>query len=686
MDLLFEIGTEEMPSQAVYSGIEQLKAGAAALFKENRLQLGEIKTFGTCRRLVLTIENLAENQDEVIKEIKGPAKKIAFDETGQAQPAAVGFAKSQQVKVEDLIVKDAGGEYLFAVKKLAGEKTTKILTSLLPELILSIQFPKMMRWGRGEVRFIRPIRWLTAFFGDRLIQFSLDGLSSGNFTFGNRYLSNNKIVIKSISSYFEQLAAAKVVVDQDCRRKLIVAEIKKAVAERSGGEADIEPIVLSEVVNLVENPHATIGTFAEEFLTIPKSVIKTAMESHQRYFPIEKGERLIPAFVVVQNGDPKFSGHIAKGHERVLRARLADAAFFFMEDTRRPLAEKIPDLKGVVYQKKLGSIYDKIERLIALCDWASKYLKIPPKEADHLQRAAYLCKADLVTGMVGEFPELQGTIGKEYALVDQEPAQVAEAIGEHYRPLYTGDALPQTVGGSLLALADKIDSVVGYFSIGLVPSGSKDPYALRRQAQGAIEILAESAPSLDIFKFIEESKRIYRSSSLSAADKNMDELETFWHVRLAKHFAGLGFSPNVIDAVISAGFTKYNDIIWRLRVLAEHSGDQNLEDAVLAFTRCINLAHRELGTRVETDLFVTDAERSLWERIGIAEELSLKALQDGDFDELLGVLADSRAAIDSFFDTVMVMAKDVILKENRLRLLNICVRLAFRLADLSKLS
>lgn len=686
MDLLFEIGTEEMPSQAVYSGIEQLKAGAAALFTENRLQLGEIKTFGTCRRLVLTIKNLAENQDEVIKEIKGPAKKIAFDETGQAEAAAVGFAKSQQVKVEDLIVKDIGGEYLFAVKKLAGEKTAKILTSLLPELILSIQFPKMMRWGCGEVRFIRPIRWLTAFFGDRLIQFSLDGLSSGNFTFGNRCLSNNKIVIKSISSYFEQLAAAKVVVDQDRRRKLIVAEIKKAVAEHSGGEADIAPIVLSEVVNLVENPHATIGTFAEEFLTIPKSVIKTAMESHQRYFPIEKGERLMPAFVVVQNGDPKFSDHIAKGHERVLRARLADAAFFFMEDTRRPLAEKIPDLKGVVYQKKLGSIYDKIERLIALCDWASKYLKIPPKEADHLQRAAYLCKADLVTGMVGEFPELQGTIGKEYALVDQEPSQVAEAIGEHYRPLYTGGALPQTVVGSLLALADKIDSVVGYFSIGLVPSGSKDPYALRRQAQGAIEILAESAPSLDIFKFIEESKRIYRLSGLSAADKNMDELEIFWHVRLAKHFVGLGFLPNVIEAVISAGFTKYNDILWRLRVLTEHTGDQRLEDAVLAFTRCINLAHRELGTRVEADLFVTDAERSLWERIGIAEELSLKALQDGDFDELLGVLANSRAAIDSFFDAVMVMADDVILKENRLRLLNICVRLAFRLADLSKLS
>jgi len=685
VDLFLEIGTEEMPSQAVYSAIEQLKANGAALFKDNRLALGAVEAFGTCRRLVLTVKDLAEKQDEAVEEIKGPAKKIAFNEAGDPQPAAVGFAKSQQLKVEDLIVKDVGGEYLFAVKKLPGRKAAAILPALLPELITSIHFPKTMRWGGGEVQFIRPIRWLTAFFGGRLVEFALDGLKSGNFTFGNRYLANNKIVIKNIENYFKDLEEAKVVVDQNRRRELIIAEIKRA-AKFSGGEADIEPKVLSEVVNLVENPHAVIGTFADEFLTIPTPVIKTAMESHQRYFPVEKGERLMPAFIVVQNGDAKFSNHIAKGHERVLRARLADAAFFFMEDTRRPLAEKTEALKEVVYQKKLGSIFDKAKRLVCLCSWAAKQLNLSAQEGECLQRAAYLCKADLVTGMVGEFPDLQGIIGKEYALVDGEPSQVAEAIGEHYLPRYAGDALPGTLAGSLLALADKIDSVVGYFSIGLIPSGSRDPYALRRQAQGAIEIIAQSPGGLDIFQFIEESKRLYKLANQPDAAKNMNELENFWRTRLVKHLIGLGFLPEPIEAVLGAGYTRYNDIIERLRILTDNRENKQLEDAILAFTRCINLSNEDLGTEVIPDLFVTDSERSLWEWAGIAEELSLKALKAGELDKLLKVLADSRSVIDNFFDSVMVMADDVKLKENRLRLLNIYLRLAFRLADLSKLS
>ncbi len=685
MDLLLEIGTEEMPSQAVYSGIEQLKTNAVVFFEDNRLSVGEIETFGTCRRLVLTVKNLAEKQEEAVKEIKGPAKKIAFDEAGRPQAAALGFARSQQVKVEELIIKDGGGEYLFAVKKMAGIETVEILPKLLPELILSIQFPKTMRWGTGDIKFIRPIRWLTAFFGSRAIDFTLDGLESGNFTFGNRYLPQTKLVINNIEAYFKQMEAAKVIVDQGRRRALVVAEVKRA-AERRGGEADIEPKVLSEVVNLVESPQALTGTFAEEFLTIPEPVIKTAMESHQRYFPIEKGAGLMPAFIVVQNGDPDFAEHIVKGHERVLRARLADAAFFFKEDTRRPLAEKTELLKAVVYQKKLGSIFDKIKRLDRLCIWAGKQLKISSQESEYLRRAAYLCKSDLVTGMVGEFPELQGIIGKEYALVDGEPMQVAAAIAEHYLPRYSGDVLPQTLVGSLLALADKIDSVVGYFCIGLVPSGSRDPYALRRQAQGAIEIIAQTAADIDIFEFIGESKRIYQLSGLPCADNNMAELEKFWRTRLTKYLVSQGFLPEVVDAVMGAGFTGYSSIIARLRVLTQHRQEQGLTDAVLAFTRCINLADEGLGIEVDTVLFTTDAERSLWERIVKADELSLKAVQAGDFDELLEILAASKAEIDNFFETVMVMADDVKLKENRLRLLNICVRLAFRLADLSKLS
>lgn len=685
MDFLLEIGTEEMPARAVDLGIDELKSNAEVLFKDSRLSFSEIKTFGTPRRLVLYVKELAARQEDVLKEVKGPAKRAAFDDAGKPTAAAAGFAKSQQVKVDSLEVRDIGGEYVFAVKRLAGQSTDKVLAALLPELIYSLQFPKSMRWGKGELRFIRPIRWLLSVYGDKQVRFAIEGLKSSNRTFGHRFLAPNHFEVKEVKDYFHLLEQNKVIVDQDRRRRTITAQIEKAAAA-AGGRADMDLSVLGEVVNLVEYPHALAGSFDDEFLTIPKAVVKTAMESHQRYFPVEKDGKLLPVFIVVQNGPNRFSAHITRGHERVLRARLADAAFFFMEDTRRPLSEKAEQLKGVVYQKKLGSIYDKGQRVSRLCQWAAAEVKLSLIDTKSLLRAAYLCKADLVTGMVGEFPELQGIIGKEYAKVDREPDTVAAAIAEHYLPRYAGDELPETTVGALLSVADKVDSVVGCFSIGLIPSGSQDPYALRRQAQGTVAILAKANLGLGISELVKESLEIYKAAGIEADAKNLKELDDFWRVRLTKHFLNEGFSADQIEAVLAAGYTKLDEIGIRLQALKRNSSTSALEDAKIAFTRCINLAQPDLGMDVKESLLKIDEELALWKGAVKINKQSERLARTGDFDELVKTLAALRGPIDRFFDAVLVMDPDINLRGNRLRLLNICVHLAFLLADLSKLS
>lgn len=682
---MLEIGTEEMPAKAVDLGIDELKNNAAILLKDNRITFSDAETYGTPRRLALIVKDLAERQEDAVREVKGPAKKAAFDDAGRPTPAAIGFAGSQQVEVKNLEVRDIGGEYVFAVKNLPGQPVNKIMPALLPELIYSLQFPKSMRWGEGEMRFVRPIRWLVAILDGEPVDFEVDGLKSGRRSYGHRFLSPGQIEIKKIDDYFGLLEKAKVMVDQVRRRETIISQVEKA-SENAGGKADMDLNVLDEVVNLVEYPHTSAGTFAHEFLTIPKAVVKMAMESHQRYFPVEKDGRLLPAFIVVQNGSADFSAHVTKGHERVLRARLADAAFFFMEDTRRPLADKVDQLKGVIYQKKLGSVFDKIERVGELCRWAADRLQFTSADKEYLLRAAYLCKADLVTGMVGEFPELQGIIGKEYALVDREPGEVAEAIAEHYLPRFAGDELPETIIGALLAVADKIDSVAGCFSVGLIPTGSQDPYALRRQAQGTVAILAKFKLDLAVTDFLNKSLEIYEAAGIKAEAKNRAELENFWQVRLIKHFASQNYGADQIEAVLSAGYRQLEDIGVRLRSLAKYKDEPDMEIAKIAYTRCINLSQTALGMKVDEALLNTDEEKLLWRELSNSIRQAERAVAAGKFDDLPAILAELRSPIDLFFDAVLVMDPDEKLRENRLRLLNNCVRLAFLLADFSKLS
>ncbi len=683
MDFILEIGTEEMPSMSLYDGIVELKKNAEILLNKNRINysLG-LETYGTPRRLVLEITGLDEKQQDFEDSVKGPPKKVAIDDDGNLSKASTGFAKSQGVEVSDLFEKD---NYIYALKKLIGKPTKEVLGDISVEIINSLQFPKTMRWGSGSYEFIRPIRWIMAIFGDQLIDVSIGDVKSEKVTFGHRFLSPGKKEVSSVSDYHKLMDESFVVVDAAERKKIIIAEIDKSTSSVKG-KAIINDKVLLEVVNLVESPSALLGSFSKEYLRIPREVVETAMQSHQRYFPVEKDGQLLPHFVVIQNGAKSYAKEITKGHERVLSARLADAAFFFDEDIKTPLAEKADKLQGIVYQQDLGTVLEKIERVKELCHWFAGELDLSKDEKRDLIRAATLSKADLVTGMVREFPELQGSIGSEYALVDGENKQVAKAIADHYLPRFAGDELPDDIVSAILAIADKAITITGCFSVGLLPSGSQDPYALRRQAQGIVAIMAASRLNLSITDLMERSLDIYQLAGIDISGDDREKLVEFWTVRMSKYYAAQGYATAEVGAVLAAGFMKLEKIRERLDTLKENRSLDRFERVKTAFIRCINLSQPELGDEVDKDLFQNETESELWDEFIQNKERVTAAAKSGDFDKYLSLIDSMSEIINTFFDTVLVMDKDVAIKENRLKILNNYSMLAFLLADFSKLS
>ncbi|MBI4744022.1 MAG: glycine--tRNA ligase subunit beta, partial [Actinobacteria bacterium] len=490
LDFLLEIGTEEIPASMVDLGMDQLKNLAKDLIKENRLTFTGLKTMGTPRRLVLLIENLSERQEESIEEIKGPAAKSAFDEKSNPTQAASGFARSQKADVSDLIVRDTPqGSYVFVIKRHKGETTQEVLPEILKRLVLSLSFPKTMRWGDSELRFVRPIHWLAALCGEEIIKFSLDGIESSNLSWGHRFLAESPVKIKSSKDYFKTIRDAKVIVDYEERRNLILDQINQ-IAKENNAKVVLNEKTFNEVVNLVEYPHSVCGSFSDEFLSLPREVLVTAMESHQRYFPVEDNEGNLKAnFIVVHNGDENCRSIITSGHERVLRARLSDARFFYQEDQKEPFAGKTEKLKNVVFQERLGSIFDKVKRVEKIAGLIADNIGLDETEKKNVLKAAFLCKTDLITNMVIEFPVLQGVMGREYAKLSGEKEEVAKAIYEHYLPKSASDDLPESRIGRVVSIADKIDTIAGCFCIGFIPSGSEDPYSLRRQMYGIVEII-----------------------------------------------------------------------------------------------------------------------------------------------------------------------------------------------------
>jgi glycyl-tRNA synthetase beta chain len=696
-NLLLEIGTEEVPAHVMPGILKELQEKAEKSLQELRLGYASIRTLGTPRRSALIIQGLDEKQADVTSENRGPSLKIAFDADGNPSKAAQGFARGQHVASQDLVQKDG---YVYAVVHEEGKAATEILQSLLPELICGLSFPNNMRWADLDFKFIRPIRWLVALFGTEVIPFEVAEVKSGRISRGHRFLSQGDFEIAAADSYEKACEEQFVIVDQKRRKQMIRQQIEE-VAREHGGRAEITEDLLEEVVYLVEYPTALCGSFDDKYLKLPPEAVITPMRDHQRYFPVKDAAgKLMPLFITVRNGGKEHLATVQHGNERVLRARLADAQFFFDEDRKLSLEGHIDKLKTVVFQEGLGTLYDKSFRLEALAGRIADALQVSAAEKTQAMRAAKLAKADLVTGMVTEFTELQGVMGREYALLDGEDAEVAQAIDEHYMPRFAGDAMPKTKAGLIVSLADKIDNLVATFSRDLIPTGSQDPFALRRQALGmvnqliaaqchlslaamteaAMELLSKKAEASLLQKFI---SKVQGALDKKARAKMQADVADFIRLRMKNVLADAGIRYDIVDAVIDDVDDIYATSLRAKAVAKALESDKT--KAIQAFVRAGNIAKKAKSTAIAPELFTMDEETALYQAYTSAESAVESLIRGEDYTGAIDALEDLVAPIDKFFDGVMVMDKDEKVRNNRLALLKSVDELIKRVADFSKI-
>ena len=675
-DLLFEIGTEEIPAHVMPHLLEDLAQLAETMLKEHRLAYEKVRTLGTPRRAALIVTGLAERQEDINTETRGPSVAIAFDADGNPTKAGAGFARGQGVDPSALIQRDG---YVYASVHESGAATAELLTSLLPDLVRAIPLPNSMRWGDLDFRFIRPIRWFVALYGTEIVPFTLAGVTSGNHSRGHRTLAPADFVITSAADYEAACEKAYIIVDPERRRAMICEQITET-AKACGGTAEITPDLLEEVLYLVEYPTALSGSFEEKYLALPAEAVITPMRDHQRYFPVKAADgSLLPAFITVRNGGKAHLDVVAHGNERVLRARLADAQFFFDEDRRKSLAEHREKLKTVVFQRGLGSMYEKTERLMALTTAIVEEMAAGDTDDAALadaRRAAELSKADLVTGMVTEFTELQGIMGREYALLDGESPAVARAIDEQYMPRFAGDELPQTPLGVALSAADKIDNIVGTFSQGRIPTGSQDPFGLRRQALGLVLMLIEQESTMLLSDLVDEACDLYDLEEFR--DKMQVYVADFIRLRLKNVLSERGVRYDVQEAVLG-DVDLVADVPVRAAYVERLLASEGGEALVQSFVRVGNIARSVTGGTVDPALFKAEEEGALLS----AYQAAAAARAEGE-DTLPAEQALGRA-IDTFFDAVMVMDKDARVKENRLSLLKMIDDDLLETADYSKI-
>lgn len=667
-DLLFEIGAEEIPAGFMPNILGQLKQLAETKLNDAHLSFESIATYGTPRRLALIVKGLADTSAEISERHKGPSASIAYDADGNATKAAIGFARGKGLDVADLVVEDG---YIYAETKTAGVPAKDIVTEMLPQLITGLNFPKSMHWGNLDAKFVRPVRWLVALLDEDVIPVEFATVQSGNVTRGHRFLGADEINIKNAASYVDTLKENFVMVDQDARRKLISKQLHDIAASKNASIVWDDDL-LEEINYLVEWPSALCGGFEESYLALPDAAIITPMKDHQRYFPLVDQEgKLLPMFLTVRNGSDHSIEVVQAGNERVLRARLDDAKFFFNEDRKKPLIDRQDGLTKIVFQEGLGNLADKTERLLKLGRVFGEECGLHEDAAVVLERATELAKTDLTTGMVTEFTELQGVMGKEYALLDGESEEVAEAIFEQYLPRFAGDVLPQTEAGKVLSLIDKVDNIVATFSRGLIPTGSQDPYALRRQTIGILNILLGSEWNISLRPIFKASMELLNV----AADKQeelLNKVEEFFTLRLKNIFLDREVPHHVIDLLLSNNELSVADAEGLVNALLVNRIDENVE-LVQAYTRMYNLVKDVEYTGVNNDLLKEDAEKALFEAASKASEISSAAWEAGDYDAVVAVPATLVPTINKFFEDVMVMDKDEAIKANRLQL----VRLAY---------
>ena len=679
-DLLFEIGAEEIPAGFMPNILGQLKQLAETKLNDAHLPFESIATYGTPRRLALIVKGLADASAEISERHKGPSASIAYDADGNATKAAIGFARGKGLDVADLVVEDG---YIYAETKTAGVPAKDIVSDMLPQLITGLNFPKSMHWGNLDAKFVRPVRWLVALLDEEVIPVEFATVKSGNVTRGHRFLGADEITIKNAASYVDTLKENFVMVDQDARRELISKQLHDMAASKNASIVWDDDL-LEEINYLVEWPTALCGGFEESYLALPDAAIITPMKDHQRYFPLVDQEgKLLPMFLTVRNGSDHSIEIVQAGNERVLRARLDDAKFFFNEDRKKPLIDRQDGLTKIVFQEGLGNLADKTERLLKLGRVFGEECGLHEDAAVVLERATELAKTDLTTGMVTEFTELQGVMGKEYALLDGESPEVAEAIFEQYLPRFAGDVLPQTEAGKVLSIIDKVDNIVATFSRGLIPTGSQDPYALRRQTIGILNILLGSEWNISLRPIFKASMELLNVPA-EKQDELLGQVEEFFTLRLKNIFLDREVPHHVIDLLLSNKELSVADAEGLVNALLANRIDENVE-LVQAYTRMYNLVKDVEYTGVNSDLLKEDAEKALFEAASKASEASLAAWEANDYTAVVAVPATLVPAINKFFEDVMVMDKDEAIKANRLQLVRLAYSVMAIIGDISAL-
>ncbi|MFQ6820271.1 MAG: glycine--tRNA ligase subunit beta [Veillonella parvula] len=679
-DLLFEIGAEEIPAGFMPNILGQLKQLAETKLNDAHLPFESIATYGTPRRLALIVKGLADTSAEISERHKGPSASIAYDADGNATKAAIGFARGKGLDVADLVVEDG---YIYAETKTAGVPAKDIVTEMLPQLITGLNFPKSMHWGNLDAKFVRPVRWLVALLDEDVIPVEFATVQSGNVTRGHRFLGADEITIKNAASYVDTLKENFVMVDQDARRELISKQLHDMAASKNASIVWDDDL-LEEINYLVEWPTALCGGFEESYLALPDAAIITPMKDHQRYFPlVDQDGKLLPMFLTVRNGSDHSIEVVQAGNERVLRARLDDAKFFFNEDRKKPLIDRQDGLTKIVFQEGLGNLADKTERLLKLGRVFGEECGLHEDTVVVLERATELAKTDLTTGMVTEFTELQGVMGKEYALLDGESPEVAEAIFEQYLPRFAGDVLPQTEAGKVLSIIDKVDNIVATFSRGLIPTGSQDPYALRRQTIGILNILLGSEWNISLRPIFKASMELLNVPA-EKQEELLGQVEEFFRLRLKNIFLDREVPHHVIDLLLSNNELSVADAEGLVNALLANRIDENVE-LVQAYTRMYNLVKDVEYTGVNSDLLKEDAEKELFEAASKASEASSAAWEAGDYDAVVAVPATLVPAINKFFEDVMVMDKDEAIKANRLQLVRLAYSVMAIIGDISSL-
>lgn len=684
---LFEIGLEELPARFIDDAERQLKEKTEQWLSDQRLAYSKVESFSTPRRLAVLIKGIAGSQETIEEEAKGPTLKIAKDQDGNWSKAAIGFTKGQGKSTDDIYTKEIKGtEYIFVEKRIEGKATFDLLASF-HTVIESIQFAKNMRWADQSMRYVRPIRWLVALYDDTIVPFEVANVQTGNKTYGHRFLGE-PITLDRAGSYQGALKDSFVIVDKNEREEMVLSQIKTIESEQNV-DVIVDADLLQEVRNLVEYPTVFVGSFENAFLKLPTEVLITSMKVHQRYFPVksEAGE-LLSLFIGVRNGDQNHIDTVIKGNEKVIQARLSDAEFFLEEDKKHPISYYQEKLQRVVFQEKLGTITDKVNRVVTITSAIAKLLQTDEIVSNRAIRAAEICKFDLATNMVNEFTNLQGVIGEKYALHNQEEKHVATAIREHYLPLQSDDPLPETVEGAIVSVADKLDTIIGCISIGLIPTGSQDPYGLRRQAVGVLRILKDAKWDISLEELLQVTRDVYQTVDIEQNEPETvtKDVAEFFRMR-ANHVMKMNhIETDIIEAVIQEHIGVFHYAINKAGILVNKRNQEEFKKVSESLIRVLNLARKNLDeTAVDQSLFETDSEKALFDHYQKVAPVFLEANKQQNAASAMEQLASFADTIHTFFENNMVMADDEQIRSNRLALLNGIADLINQYADLTKI-